>query len=251
MDPTLRPPRIRPARPKDRATVIDFNARLARARGTKNRPAQQTYRAVEMSPGAITSSRNSGPGARPRTRIHPRREPRFRGEDQASPRLTRPQRSSSLPAAPESIARAACSTPSISVATSPATSRAAALLARTVAQDRPGLAREESADPVRAVGGPRDAEFDREDARQAEVLGLPDLARDPAQLDPSDAGRGVERDLVEAIAAGDDRPTTGPEPGQRLGHQLGLVVARDTDELKLRSRGVGQRADQVEQRPER
>lgn len=30
MDPTLRPPRIRPARPKDRATVIDFNVRLVR-----------------------------------------------------------------------------------------------------------------------------------------------------------------------------------------------------------------------------
>jgi hypothetical protein len=30
MGPTLRPPRIRPARPNDRATVIDFNVRLAR-----------------------------------------------------------------------------------------------------------------------------------------------------------------------------------------------------------------------------
>jgi hypothetical protein len=30
MDPTLRPPRIRPSRPMGRATVIDCDARLAR-----------------------------------------------------------------------------------------------------------------------------------------------------------------------------------------------------------------------------
>jgi hypothetical protein len=44
MDPTLRPPRIRPAHPKDRATVIDFNARLARESEGNQEPSRPADR---------------------------------------------------------------------------------------------------------------------------------------------------------------------------------------------------------------
>ena len=60
-----------------------------------------------------------------------------------------------------------------------------------------------------------------------------------------------ERDLIESVGPGHDRGASGPEPGQRLRHQLGRPIARDPDELEIGPSGVGQGTDQVQQGPKR
>ena len=86
---------------------------------------------------------------------------------------------------------------------------------------------------------------------EAEIVGVPGERRDPTLLDPEDAGRPGEGDLVEAIGAGDDRRAARPEAGQGLGHQVGLPLSRDADELEPGTGGVDQRPEQVEEGPER
>ena len=170
---------------------------------------------------------------------------------QPSDRLRGPQRSSNRPAAPESSASADRSTPSRRASTRSATSRAAALLASTTSRTGPVCPSKQLPQSRGALGGPGDPERGRGDPGQAEIVGAPGERRHPPPLHPEDAGRPVEGDLVEAIGAGDDRRAAGPEPDQGLGHQVGLPLPRDADQLELGTGGVDQRPEQVEERPER
>ena len=82
--------------------------------------------------------------------------------------------------------------------------------------------------------------------------GLQTSFADRARLDDAHLRRAVERHLVETVAAGHHNgPADRLGPRQDLGHPPGLVFAGNTDELMRGAGRVAERADQVEDRPER
>ena len=127
------------------------------------------------------------------------------GRRSVAPTHDRPPIAASRRAAsPESMAAAARATPSRKRALVDHPERRGRVGQHVVAH-RPRFAGEGAPDLLGTGLGPVNAETRRSLTSQSEILRTARLVADDARFDDQDAGRAVQRDLIEAVGAGHDR----------------------------------------------
>ena len=103
---------------------------------------------------------------------------------------------------------------------------------------------------ARVVGRLAAAQANRIALVEAEVGRAQVVGADVAVRQLGDEGAPGRRELVEAAGAVDDHGALRPEGAVRLGQDLAPLAAEDPVDVKLRAARIGERAEQIEDRPD-